>query len=57
MAGMDHSRMGGMKGPGGTDGVLTFPWAFPQPGNYHLWVQVKVAGQVRTGVFAATVAP
>jgi len=37
------------------DGVLTFPWSFPRPGRYHLWVQVKTGGQVRTGAFAVEV--
>lgn len=37
------------------DGVLSFPWSFPQPGHYHLWVQVKSGGTVRTGVFAVEV--
>jgi hypothetical protein len=34
------------------DGVVTFPYAFPQPGKYHMWVQVKHAGRILTGVFA-----
>ncbi len=37
------------------DGILAFPWSFPQPGRYHLWVQVKSGGRVRTGVFAVDV--
>jgi hypothetical protein len=37
------------------DGILAFPWSFPQPGRYHLWVQVKSGGRVRTGVFAVQV--
>ncbi len=31
--------------------LLSFPYAFPKPGAYRLWVQVKVSGQVLTGVF------
>lgn len=49
MPGMDHSahRMG----------EVSFPYEFPQPGHYRLWVQVKTGGAVRTGVFDAEVRP
>lgn len=31
--------------------VISFPYEFPKPGNYRVWVQVKIDGQVHTGVF------
>jgi hypothetical protein len=30
---------------------FSFPYGFPRPGNYRVFVQVKRAGQVETGVF------
>ena len=30
---------------------VAFPYAFPKPGQYRLWVQVKVKGDVLTGVY------
>jgi len=34
---------------------ITFPYEFPKPGRYRIWVQVKTANKVRTGVFDAEV--
>jgi hypothetical protein len=34
---------------------LEFPFAFPRPGRYGVWVQVRVAGLVRTAAFVAQV--
>lgn len=41
--------------PLGADHVLSFPYAFPQAGNYRIWVQVKAAGRVETGVAMVSV--
>ncbi|HEU0008462.1 MAG TPA: hypothetical protein VFT34_01455 [Verrucomicrobiae bacterium] len=34
---------------------IAFPYEFPKPGRYRIWVQVKTDGKVRTGVFDAEV--
>jgi len=31
--------------------LVSFPYEFPRPGPYRLWVQLKSAGRVYTGVF------
>ena len=35
---------------------IAFPYAFPKAGDYRLWVQVKVRGEILTGVFDVDVA-
>ncbi len=35
-------------------GTLTFPVSFRQPGAYRVWVQMRVAGHVRTAAFDVT---
>jgi hypothetical protein len=37
--------------------TVSFPYAFPKPGSYRLWVQVKVKGQILTGVYDLRVGP
>jgi hypothetical protein len=34
---------------------VSFPYGFPKPGEYRIFVQIKHAGQVETGVFDAHV--
>lgn len=39
----------------GTPSVVTFPYGFPEAGDYRIFVQVKRAGRIVTGAFDATV--
>lgn len=36
---------------------VTFPYEFPKPGDYRVWVQVRIAGRVLTGVYDLVIGP
>ena len=37
------------------DGKFSFPYAFPKPGRYRVWVQVKLGGKVETADYEVNV--
>jgi hypothetical protein len=51
---MDHSQH---LAANGTEEGVSFPYEFPKPGRYRIWVQVKSSDRVMTGVFDAEVMP
>jgi hypothetical protein len=53
-AGSAHRGPNAVPGSAAAD-TLVFPYAFPEPGRYFVWIQVKRNGRVLTAGFAATV--
>jgi hypothetical protein len=51
----DHAMTDGMPNPELSSSEVSFPYGFPKPGEYRIFVQIKRAGQVETGVFDAHV--
>jgi len=56
---MPGMMMGGsmmmMGHPMGGSSDISIPYEFPSPGDYRVWVQFKIKGQVMTAIFDATV--
>jgi hypothetical protein len=36
---------------------ISFPYAFPSPGHYRVWVQLRIRDSVRTAGFVVAVKP
>jgi hypothetical protein len=56
MGGMDKASAGPVQGSSGAEHippVVEFPYGFPSPGRYRIFIQMKHANTVETGVFDA----
>jgi hypothetical protein len=52
---MNHATSNSGSTKDGPVNEISFPYGFPQAGDYRIFVQVKRAGKVETGVFVAKV--
>jgi hypothetical protein len=50
-----NAGMNGMGAMQGMDGMVIFPYAFPSPGNYRIWIQMKRDGKILNSAFDAVV--
>ncbi|MES2391933.1 MAG: hypothetical protein V4555_09850 [Acidobacteriota bacterium] len=52
---MDTTSMPGMSMPEPISSTVSFPYGFPSPGRYRIFIQMKHASTIETGVFDAEV--
>jgi hypothetical protein len=55
-SGMTMQNMPGMDNSGALPNTVGFPYGFPSPGQYRIFVQMKHGDTVETGIFDTNVA-
>jgi hypothetical protein len=53
----ENPHAGHMMTQSGLPAEVSFPYGFPKPGAYRIFVQMKRAGEIVTGMFDAEVGP